>query len=116
MAHMTIDHYLPVFENEASCANHDPELWFPQEVRGSRVWTRTPDSMKARAICQECPALMECHNYSLQFSGLYGIWAGKDWYERNEIQKKLGITPIAMMDTYDSSVFRAPEVTYDEQG
>jgi WhiB family transcriptional regulator, redox-sensing transcriptional regulator len=115
MVRMMTNHYLPVFENKASCADHDPELWFPQEVRGSRVWTRTPDAMKAREICSECPALMECRNYSLQFSGLYGIWAGKDWYERNDIQKKLGIVPTPMMDTFDSTVFSARvAVDYDE--
>lgn len=99
-----LDNHMPRFTNKASCEDHDPELWFPQEKSGNRNWTRTPDAMKARSICKECPALIECRMYSLQYSGLYGIWAALDWYERDEIQKKLNIVPIAMMDTYDSRV------------
>lgn len=95
---------MPRFVNKASCEDHDPELWFPQEQGGHRAWTRTPDAMKARSICKECPALIECRMYSLQYSGLYGIWAGLDWYERDTIQKKLNIVPVAMTDTFETRV------------
>jgi len=117
MVLMTIstEHYLPTFENKASCADYDPELWFPQEVQRNKKWSRTPDAMKARAICASCPALQECLDYALQFSGLYGIWAGQDWYERRELQEKLGILPTPMMDTYDSSAFRSKVVSDDDE-
>ena len=110
---MTTKHTLPVFENVASCASHDPELWFPQEVQRSNKWSRTPDAMKARAICATCPAFQECLDYALQFSGLYGIWAGQDWYERRDLQERLGILPTPMTDTYDSSAFRSKESSDD---
>ena len=97
------DHY-PRFENHASCSDHNPDLWFPQEKSGSRNWTRTPDAIRARTICASCPARQECLEYSLNYSGLYGIWAGLDWYERREIQDKRGIQPIAMLDTFVSSL------------
>lgn len=100
------DNHFPQFKEKASCAEHPAEWWFPDEVGGkSKAWSHTPDAMKARAICEDCPALMECRNYALAYSGLAGIWGGLDRQERDTLQKKLGITPIFMMDTYDSNVF-----------
>lgn len=101
-----IDNHFPSFEERASCQDYPAEWWFPEEVGGkSKAWSRTPNAMKARDICKECPALMECRNYALAYSGLSGIWGGLDHQERQALQTKLGITPIFMLDTYDSNVF-----------
>lgn len=100
-----IDNHFPNFEERASCQDYPSEWWFPVEVSGtSKAWSRTPDAMKARGICKDCPALMECRNYALAYSGLAGIWGGLDHQERRTLQEKLGITPIFMLDTYDSAV------------
>ena len=90
---------MPRFENHASCSDHDPDLWFPQEKAGTKSWSRTPEAMRAREICSTCPALQECLDYSLQYSGLYGIWAGLDWYERADIQKWSESIPVLMTST-----------------
>lgn len=101
-----IDNHFPDLKEKASCAEHPPEWWFPEEVSGkSTAWSHTPDAMKARAICKECPALMECRGYALAYSGLAGIWGGLDRQERTKLQEKLGITPIFMLDTYESNIF-----------
>lgn len=101
---------MPVFTQKASCVDYPADWWFPQEVAGtSKQWSRTPEAMKARSICQECPAMMECRNYALAYSGLAGIWGGLDYQERRDLQQNLGIVPIFMMDTYDSSFFRVKE-------
>lgn len=95
-----MDNHYPVFVNEPECANYDPDLWFPQEQAGKwHNWSHTPDAMKARAICASCPALKECFDYSIQYSGLYGIWAGLDWYERDALQKKDNLKPFSMLST-----------------
>lgn len=104
---MMIDNHIPVFKEKALCAEYPAEWWFPEEVSGnSTKWSRTPDAMKAREICEDCLALMECRNYALAYSGLAGIWGGMDYQERRAIQKKLGITPIFMRDTYDSCLYK----------
>jgi hypothetical protein len=101
-----IDNHFPQLSERASCQDYNPEWWFPDEPRGNnKSWSRTPDAMKARAICGDCPALMECRNYALAYSGLSGIWGGLDHVERQQLQEKLGITPIFMANTYDSTVF-----------
>lgn len=91
--------HMPRFDNHASCSDHDPDLWFPQEKPGNRSWSRTPEAMKAREICSNCPALQECLDYSLKYTGLYGIWAGLDWYERADIQKWAESIPVLMTNT-----------------
>jgi WhiB family redox-sensing transcriptional regulator len=101
-----IDNHMPNFKEKALCYDHDPKLWFPEEIHGNnKSWSRTPDAMKARKICNECPALMECRNYALAYSGLAGIWGGLDRIERTKLQEKLGITPLFILDTYDSTPF-----------
>ena len=97
------NHY-PIFVNDASCADHDPDLWFPQEKSGTRNWTRTPAAIKARTICASCPARQECMDYSLKYTGLYGIWAGLDWYERAELQDEMNMPTTPMLDTFQSSL------------
>jgi hypothetical protein len=86
----------------ASCHDkeYDPEWWFPIEIGGSRTWSRTPDAMKARAICATCPMIKECRDYSLRFDAIHGIWAGLDRHERHNLQKKLGIAPESFSLSY----------------
>lgn len=92
------EHNLPVFSNEALCKYYDPEWWFPDHER-INTRKRTKEEMLARTICTECTARTECLDYSLQYSGLFGIWAGLNEYERSSVQKQRGIVPTAMGDT-----------------
>ena len=102
-----IDNHMPVLTERALCADYPADWWFPQEVAGtSKKWSRTPEAMKARSICKECPAQRECLNYALAYSGLAGIWGGLDYQERRVIQNKLGIIPIFMTDTYDTRLYK----------
>jgi len=86
----------------ASCHDkeYDPEWWFPIEIGGTREWSRTPNAMKARAICATCPMIKECRDYSLRFDTIHGIWAGLDRHERHDLQKKLGIAPESFSLSY----------------
>jgi hypothetical protein len=43
-------------------------------------------------------------DYSLKYTGLYGIWAGLDWYERAELQDEMNMPTTAMLDTFQSSL------------
>ena len=86
--------------NNASCAEYEPDWWFPIEIGGTRSWSRTPDAMKAREICASCPVLQACRDYSLRFDMIHGIWAGLVRHERYDLQKKLGIKPESFSDSY----------------
>ena len=99
---------------DASCAQHDPEWWFPTEVGGSKAWSRTPEATMARKICATCPAFNECRDYSLRFDQIHGIWAGLDRHERYALQKKLGIKPESFLDTYRPFMEYARKVDHNE--
>jgi len=96
----------PSLTKRAACQDYDSELWFPLETSGSRNWTRTSETKMARDICSTCPAKQECHDYAIQYSGLYGIWAGQDWYERDAEQKQLHLPTVSFIFSYDNSAFR----------
>jgi WhiB family redox-sensing transcriptional regulator len=85
---------------DASCAQYDPEWWFPIEIGGTKEWSRTPEAMMARKICATCPAFDECREYSLRFDYIHGIWAGLDRHERHDLQEKLGIVPESFSESY----------------
>ena len=104
----------PKFNNHASCSDHNPDLWFPQERAGSRSWTRTPDAIRARTICASCPARIECYDYAIKIRNLYGIWAGLDWYERHAIQDEEQIETVEMLNTFTFSAFHDRNATNDE--
>jgi len=101
------------FSKRGSCSNqeYDPDWWFPEEKAGSRAWSRTPDAMKARAICATCPILQECRDYACKYEGIYGIWGGYDWHEMREYRKVNNIVPESWAMTYIgfSSVYRKAE-------
>ena len=101
-----IDNHFPVLSEKPSCQDYPLEWWFPEEIGGkSKAWSRTPNALKARSICEDCPVLMECRNYALAYLGLAGIWGGLDHQERKALQGKLGITPIFMTDTYNRNSY-----------
>lgn len=99
--------FIPNGATMASCHDreYDPEWWFPIEIGGRVKWSRTPDAMKARAICASCPIIKSCRDYSLRFDIVQGIWAGLDRHERYNLQKKLGITPESFSDSYRKVLF-----------
>lgn len=93
---------IPKFAQEALCVGDpSPDDWFPDfdEVRsqGQRTirttFSRTPSAMRARSVCMRCPAYDECSEYSLQYTGMYGIWANRDQFEREREQQLRGANP-----------------------
>lgn len=91
------EHHFPIFANHTICSEVDPEIWFPEE--GGNYKYKTPEAMFAKKLCKSCPALQECREYALRYSGLYGIWGALDPSQRRDIQKQLNITPIPVLST-----------------
>jgi hypothetical protein len=106
----------PHFKAEASCAQAlNPDLWFPEEIAGTegRGWSRVPSAMMARAICKGCEARVECEEYSMQYSDLAGIWAGRDRMEREEIQRALHLQTISVRATLAQTIRDVEVKTYE---
>lgn len=58
----------------AACTGSDPDLWFPERPDG------TDDSdnhgAQAKAICAQCPVLVDCLEGALDRGEEFGIWGG----------------------------------------
>lgn len=91
------EHHFPLFDNHALCSEVDPEVWFPEN--GGNAKYKTLEAEQARQLCRACPALVQCREYALKYTGLFGIWGALDPSQRRDIQKKLNITPIHVLNT-----------------
>ncbi len=71
------DHPL-AWQNDALCAEIDPELFFP-EKGGS--------TLDAKKICAICEVQEACLNYALENDERFGIWGGVSERDRRQINK-----------------------------
>src|SRR6478609_9031001 len=64
----------------AACRGMDSSLFFPPD--GERARARNRRTVKAKAICAGCPALIDCRNYAIAAGETSGIWGGLTADER----------------------------------
>ncbi len=69
----------------AACRGMDSSLFFAPD--GERARARNRRTIKAKAICNGCPALNDCRNYALASGETSGIWGGLTEDERAPIQQ-----------------------------
>jgi WhiB family redox-sensing transcriptional regulator len=66
---------------DARCRGADSELFFgPPGIEGRTE--RLEREAAAKALCRECPVLLECRAYALTHVELYGVWGGLGEQER----------------------------------
>jgi len=64
----------------AACRGMDSSIFFhPADERGPAKARRTE---KAKAVCRECTAIIECRTHALRAREPYGIWGGLSEEER----------------------------------
>lgn len=64
------------WQEDAGCAEVDPELWFPEKGGSVR---------EAKGVCGECLVRAECLEYALDTGQRFGIWGGKSERERRRL-------------------------------
>ena len=67
--------------DRASCAQVDPEIFFPEL---DSLWKVA----EAKKICSECPVILECLNYAVANKFKEGIWGGLSPTERHRLMMK----------------------------
>jgi WhiB family redox-sensing transcriptional regulator len=76
---------VPRFTDSALCAEiGDDDLWFP-EVGGSY--------QTAINVCERCPVLAECREWSIVHAEKWGIWGGLTPGQRKAARKRRGLPP-----------------------
>lgn len=97
---------LPIFSNKALCAESDPDAWFDYKVSGGRVLERLET---VKSICRQCPAQLECLDYAMQYTGLFGVWGGLDHIERERLQRKNNLPTVDLISTLSPPVIKNKE-------
>jgi WhiB family redox-sensing transcriptional regulator len=70
------------WQDFAACRTADPELFYhPEGERGS---DRKRRARQAKAICADCPVLMECRSDALADRESYGTWGGMSEADRDQ--------------------------------
>lgn len=75
------DKVVQEWQEQALCAQTDPEAFFPEKGGSTR---------EAKRICRACGVRDECLEYALEHDERFGIWGGLSERERRRLKKRLG--------------------------
>ncbi|WIY83322.1 WhiB family transcriptional regulator [Propionimicrobium sp. PCR01-08-3] len=67
------------WQEQALCAQTDPEAFFPEKGGSTR---------EAKRVCQNCEVRSECLDYALANDERFGIWGGLSERERRQLKKR----------------------------
>ena len=66
------------WQEQALCAQTDPEAFFPEKGGSTR---------EAKRICSDCPVRLECLEFALANDERFGIWGGMSERERRKLKR-----------------------------
>ncbi len=69
---------VPEWQEQALCAQTDPEAFFPEKGGSTR---------EAKRICVGCEVRVECLEYALANDERFGIWGGLSERERRRLKR-----------------------------
>ncbi len=69
----------PGWQENALCAETDPEAFFPEKGGSTR---------EAKRICLRCEVRAECLEYALARDERFGIWGGLSERERRRLRRQ----------------------------
>jgi WhiB family redox-sensing transcriptional regulator len=76
-----VDDGLLAWQDQALCAQTDPESFFPEKGGSTR---------EAKRICVGCEVKQECLEYALLQDERFGIWGGLSERERRRLKRNAG--------------------------
>jgi len=84
-----------------SCAETDPEIFFPQdnELEGYSRGGYYKYGRQAKSICHGCPLKNPCLEYALRHDEI-GIWGGTTEYDRRRLRRQYGLKSRGKRNTY----------------
>ena len=73
------------WQDQALCAQTDPEAFFPEKGGSTR---------EAKRVCRSCDVRAECLEYALEHDERFGIWGGMSERERRRLKRE-AVSPAA---------------------
>lgn len=67
------------WQEQALCAQTDPEAFFPEKGGSTR---------EAKAVCASCEVRAQCLEYALENDERFGIWGGMSERERRRLKRR----------------------------
>jgi WhiB family redox-sensing transcriptional regulator len=67
------------WQDQALCAQTDPEAFFPEKGGSTR---------EAKRVCRSCEVRAECLEYALEHDERFGIWGGMSERERRRLKRQ----------------------------
>ncbi len=67
------------WQEQALCAQTDPEAFFPEKGGSTR---------EAKKVCLSCDVRVDCLEYALGSDERFGIWGGLSERERRRLKKR----------------------------
>jgi WhiB family transcriptional regulator, redox-sensing transcriptional regulator len=68
------------WQEEALCAQTDPEAFFPEKGGSTR---------EAKRVCGRCEVRGDCLSYALAHDERFGIWGGLSERERRRLKRRV---------------------------
>lgn len=68
------------WQDQALCAQTDPEAFFPEKGGSTR---------EAKRICKACPVRDDCLEFALEHDERFGIWGGLSDRERRRLKRDM---------------------------
>lgn len=69
------------WQDDALCAETDPEAFFPEKGGSTR---------EAKRVCRSCTVRAECLEYALEHGERFGIFGGLSERERRRLEQRFG--------------------------
>ena len=66
------------WQDQALCAETDPEAFFPEKGGSTRA---------AKRVCSACEVRAVCLEYALTHDERFGIWGGTSEHERRQLRR-----------------------------
>jgi len=82
---------IPFFDNPL-CAEVDPELFFPMDIKGVSTLINVRNAKK---ICGSCEHRIDCLEFAL-VTTVQGIWGGVTERERHGLRRARGISHVSV--------------------
>lgn len=75
------NHFTADEVDQASCAQSDPDAWYPEKGRKDSVTI-------AKKVCKNCPIRERCLEIALENDERYGVWGGLSERERRRLKRR----------------------------
>jgi WhiB family redox-sensing transcriptional regulator len=93
------------WQEDALCAQTDPEAFFPEKGGSTR---------DAKRICAQCTVRAECLEYALKNDERFGIWGGLSERERRRLRRCSSFSRrISSRNTQSAQKTKSPNSTGD---